>query len=178
VIIIDEDDVCLKFSEEDWFLWETFIHKIKDTGVIVLIISVKRTNLVAVDKLVTVVDKKLDICSDLEFKSKGNDYYVALVNVNMEFNWKSLNNDVNLTEVNARKRSARLGVEDSYDGSSLTNNIYRGIFRVENVSTFETRKIYKVYGVNDGLNLLSYLETCLKGRLFDSYELLDKYNIN
>lgn len=58
VIIIDEDDVCLRFSEEDWFLWETFIHKIKDTGVIILVISEKRTNLVAVDKLVTVVDKK------------------------------------------------------------------------------------------------------------------------
>lgn len=58
VIIIDEDDVCVKFSEEDWFLWETFIHKIKDTGVIILVISQKRTNLVAVDKLVTVVDKK------------------------------------------------------------------------------------------------------------------------
>lgn len=82
-----------------------------------------------------------------------------------------------ISEANVRLRSAKFG-EESWDTSSLANNLYRGIFRVENVSTFETRKIYKVFGVNDGLNLLSWLETSQKTRLFDSYELLDKYNIN
>ena len=146
---------------------------------IVLIISEKKTKLIPVDKLVTVIQGKQDVCSNLELRRKGEEYYIVLLNVSIEFDWKFYNNDISQNSMRNKRiteKDSQTDVSFEYEESSMP--AYRnGEFKVESVYSFWERKVYKVYGVNDGLNLLNFLENCLKDKMFTYYELLDKYNM-
>ena len=97
--------------------------------------------MIKVDKLVSVVNGKLDICSDLEYRKKGDEYYISLENVGVDFDWREYNNDIYF---NTNRFIKEFATEESLDSSVALRNIKNGIFKVENIITKGDRKVCKV----------------------------------
>lgn len=163
LIIIDEDEICKGFTEENWALWEIFLHKTKELKIIVLIISEKRTNLLAVDKLVNFSgDQKLDITSNFEQKTKGEIYFVVLSNITKNFDWNDFKNETEQEDQlkedsKLNKTPERINFEDSIEASSWAHKLVKnGDFKFNVYISSDTLQVYRLEGVNDGVYLLRF----------------------